>query len=265
MDTGSQASPPCGTGIDSEPIEEEVEHGTRPGGANLRTDLDWSAGGQLELDIMLDEVANVTRQPADTCYGATFLTSATAAGTVSGQSIGQQQDLDVDLTVGASGGCEQFEPGLTVCQFGIAHLDVVASFVFDHDGEADQAYEYTANLLCSLTQGSSDYNVSLGIGLVDEEGNTFSNSEVLDQQSLLAFVRAFTGECFSGQPLTIQETFVFQKLLPEDADPSDPGIPYTGSLIVTLDLDPASEGVIYSDSGTMDGFISVRPVQVPSE
>jgi hypothetical protein len=82
----------------------------------------------------------------------------------------------------------------------------------------------------------------------------------------LAIVRAL-GKCYSGETLSTQETFVFENLLPDGADPGDPGIPYTGSIRVTLDPDPnfAGAGDTYSDEGTMDGIISVRPVQVPIE
>ena len=273
VDTGEQANPPCGTGVQPEPLEEQVELGIRPGGTEFRTGVDWTGGGQFPLAIELGEVANVTVQPEDTCYSTSFITQANVTGTLEGQSTGSQQELDIDLSVAAMGGCEQFEPGLTVCHSGVAFLDVIASFVFEHDGEAEQAYEYVANVVCSLTDpGFSPpaQNISVVIGLVDEGGQIRTPAEVMDQESLLALVRATDGQCFAGRPVSKQETFVFKKLLPPGADPDAPGMPYTGAIMVMLDLDPVlqftfPQGGTFGDSGTMDGFVTVQPTQVPSD
>jgi hypothetical protein len=271
VDTGEQANPPCGTGIDPEPIEEQVELGIRPGGTELRTGVNWTGGGQFPLEIMLDEVANATLQPQDTCHSTSILTQANVTGTLEGQSIGSQQELEIDLGIGAAGGCTRFEPGLTACYSGIAFLDVIASFVFEHDGEAAQAYEYVANVVCSLTKPDflPPQNVSIVIGLVDADGLSRTPSEVMDQTSLLALVRATDGMCYAGEPVSKQETFVFNKLL-DGADPDAPGTPYTGAIMVVLDLNPVlefsfPESGTFSDSGTMDGFVTIRPTQVPAD
>jgi len=270
VDTGEQANPPCGTGIDPERIVERVEPATRPQGTELRTEIDWTAGGQYELDILLDEVANATLQPEDTCYSTSHVTQAIVTGTLEGQSLSNEQTLDIDLTIGAAGGCTQFEPGLTACHLGVAFLDVIAPFVFEHSGDGDQAYEYEANVVCSLTKPDllPPQNVSILTVVVDETGETHLLSEVMDLDSRVAVVRARNGMCYAGEAVSIQETFVFKKLLPPGADDDDPGIPYTAAIMVTLDLNPLLEvsfplSGTFSDSGTMDGFVRLRPVAVP--